>query len=448
LDDEFGDPTYGGITARHRQLVVVGTKRQGEAMELLGPEDQVFEVSEEAPGVVQVQPEDPDSPGPYLVPLAYIDAEDTSKLALPAGFGGPVAGGNFAGTADPRWSKLGEEFGRSRLDVVAVHDRIENIWKYQISTTGKANLLGFWDYDRDAPLSCPACGWAGSGAGHENAFQDLLDVRCPACDEMLLVVNYPTLVETRVAAAAGDRRAQAELANVDATEARAERAAALELKEPSQLPDLAGERLVIVWDFEDRDDEKWTVLRHGDEEIWRELAYYEGYRRFAEVFEILRARYGSRLAEVRPTPASGLYLYGDKTPPPHTVEELNASLNDTSNWPLSMGQSQGKEGLKSDTQMTMTTAERTLDERWEAVHRAILAGPGREDQELIDSGQAWHIKGSVGRRCMSALQNGAAVLPAEQVRDFYDNVVPSYRDVKDEIGSTGSVANCEASLET
>jgi hypothetical protein len=59
------------------------------------------------------------------------------------------------------------------------------------------------------------------------------------------------------------------------------------------------------------------------------LAYYEGYRRFAAVFEILRERYGSRLAEVRPTPASELYLYGDKLSAPDTIDALNASLIDT-----------------------------------------------------------------------------------------------------------------------
>jgi hypothetical protein len=329
LDDEFGDPTYGGITARHSQLIVVGTKRQGEAMELLDADDQLLEVSQEAPGVVLMQPEDSGTRGPYLVPLVYIDAEDANKLILPAGFVGPVAGGNFAGTENSRWSKLGEELGHSRLDVVAVHDRIENMWKYQTSTTGQTNLLGFWDYDRDAPLNCPACGWTGSGAGHENTFQDLLDIRCPRCDDMLRVIIYPTLAETRVAAAAGDRRAQAELPKIEAAEARTERAAARELQGATQLPDLAGARLVIDWDFEERDNEKWTVLRHGGHEIWRELAYYDGYRRFAKVFEILRARYGSRLVEVRPTPASELYLHGDSLTAPRTIDELNASLNDT-----------------------------------------------------------------------------------------------------------------------
>ncbi len=69
------------------------------------------------------------------------------------------------------------------------------------------------------------------------------------------------------------------------------------------------------------------MLRHGDREIWRELAYYEGYQRFAAVFELLRERYGSRLAEVRPTPASEVYLYGDKLSAPQTIDGLNASLN-------------------------------------------------------------------------------------------------------------------------
>jgi hypothetical protein len=57
-----------------------------------------------------------------------------------------------------------------------------------------------------------------------------------------------------------------------------------------------------------------------------ELAYYEGYRRFAEVFGILRERYGPRLAEVRPTPASGIYLYGDEFSARATIDALNASL--------------------------------------------------------------------------------------------------------------------------
>ena len=91
--------------------------------------------------------------------------------------------------------------------------------------------------------------------------------------------------------------------------------------------------------------------------------------------------------------------------------------------------------------MTTRTA---LNERYTVVHKAILAGPHREDQELIDSGEAWQREGQVGRRCMAALQSGAAVLPEDRYEDYYGTVVPSYTDVKDEVGSTGSVANAEA----
>ena len=143
---------------------------------------------------------------------------------------------------------------------------------------------------------------------------------------MLLIVAFPTIEETRAAAAAGNARAQAELPNVDARQTFLDRAQALELKEPGQLPSLDGERLMIDWDFEQRGEERWTVLRHDVQEVWRERAYYEGYERFAAVFELLRQRYGSLLAELRPTPASWLYLYGDNLSAPQTIERLNASL--------------------------------------------------------------------------------------------------------------------------
>ena len=190
-----------------------------------------------------------------------------------------------------------------------------------------AGHLNYWDYDRDAALSCASCGWSGSGAGNENYFDELLDVRCPQCDRMLLIVAFPTIEETRAAAAAGNPRAQAELPSVDAREERLNRAQELELKAADQLPELQGDALRIDWDLEGRDDEYWTVLRYEGKEIWRELAYYEGYERFAAVFELLRQRYGSRLAEVRPTPASELYLYGDKLSASQTIVRLNASLD-------------------------------------------------------------------------------------------------------------------------
>ena len=92
----------------------------------------------------------------------------------------------------------------------------------------------------------------------------------------------------------------------------------------------------------------------------------------------------------------------------------------------------------------MTTKERTLEERYETVHEAILAGPNAQLQEWVDTGTAWLLEGHVGRTAMAALTDGALVLPPYQETDFYGNTVPSYRDVEDEVGSPGSVANAEA----
>lgn len=85
-----------------------------------------------------------------------------------------------------------------------------------------------------------------------------------------------------------------------------------------------------------------------------------------------------------------------------------------------------------------------LEERYEAVHVAILDGPNRELQEWIDSGTAWLLEGHVGRAAMAALTAGACVLPGDRHHDYWGNTVPSHKDVRDEIGSPGSVANAEA----
>lgn len=191
-----------------------------------------------------------------------------------------------------------------------------------------AKTIGYWDYDPEALLRCETCGWRGPGSANQEPYDTLLDVHCPECDRMLLIVPYPTTKQTRAAAAAGNERAIAELPSYERMEARAERAKGTHLTAPEQLPELAGEELVIEWDLEEADDERWTVLRHDGAELWRELAYWEGYERFAEVFTIGAARYGERLAELRPTEASEMYLYGDKLSAPDTVAALNAGLKE------------------------------------------------------------------------------------------------------------------------
>lgn len=171
----------------------------------------------------------------------------------------------------------------------------------------------YWDYEPDASLECPACGWSGPASGHEEPFRGLFDVKCPECDRILLVVGYPTSEETRTAASAGNPRAISALPEVEAREELRRLRDMLELTDPAALPDLTGDALVIEWDFVSDGTNGWTVLRHGDVELWREPVYYEGEERFEVIAAILQAKYGKRFVELRPTATSELYLYGDRS---------------------------------------------------------------------------------------------------------------------------------------
>jgi hypothetical protein len=57
-------------------------------------------------------------------------------------------------------------------------------------------------------------------------------------------------------------------------------------------------------------------------------------------------------------------------------------------------------------------------------------------QQLIDTGQAWHLEGSMGRAAMSAIESGACVLGIVGMKDYWGNYVPSRFEVKP--GTKGS----------
>lgn len=193
-----------------------------------------------------------------------------------------------------------------------------------------AKHLKWYDYDRDQVVEC-GCGWSGRARDFEDYFREVLDVTCPECDTMLLIVAYPTHDETRAAAAAGNEEAIATLPQVESREEFLADAAASELKEPDELPDIEGDDIVIDWDFDGSEKERemlWTVLRHNGREIWRERAYWEGIYRFEKVLWTLREKYGSRLAELRPTEPSWMYLLGDYLWAADKVKSLNSELQD------------------------------------------------------------------------------------------------------------------------
>lgn len=62
-------------------------------------------------------------------------------------------------------------------------------------------------------------------------------------------------------------------------------------------------------------------------------------------------------------------------------------------------------------------------------------------QELINTGTAWKLEGSVGRSAMALIESGECMLGEEGHRDYWGNYVPSRHEV--ESGSKGSPEYCK-----
>jgi len=62
-------------------------------------------------------------------------------------------------------------------------------------------------------------------------------------------------------------------------------------------------------------------------------------------------------------------------------------------------------------------------------------------QDKINTGLAWKLEGSFGRAAMSALEDGACMLPEERHSDCYGTTVPSRNDL--EPGTKGTLLNSQ-----
>lgn len=182
-----------------------------------------------------------------------------------------------------------------------------------------------------AILECPCCGWRGTfWEGDVEPFEHVFDSCCPRCtcqrsNRMLAVVAHATLAECEIEANL-QKLPPEEREEVEAWVDRQHRWEATRLKSPTQLPELVGEELTFTWDFEDSGPEPHTVIRWGEVELWRELAVYGGGERFKEIAEIVVARYGDRVVDLVPSPASEMYLYDDSWRAPDLVEEARRLL--------------------------------------------------------------------------------------------------------------------------
>jgi hypothetical protein len=166
-------------------------------------------------------------------------------------------------------------------------------------------------------FACAECGWTGTVSHEDLEAGDVAAIiECPKCYRSLGVVLYPNLQETKEAAAQGNEEA---IKALPSFESRVERNWELldrfdqeKLRSADQLPDLDGEALEFDWDFEREEDcEFYQVIRAGDAEVWKELAFFNNIRRFEEIKKMLKAKYGTRFRSLTPTVASVEWLCGD-----------------------------------------------------------------------------------------------------------------------------------------
>jgi hypothetical protein len=121
----FPDCTAGGISGKHDRVTLVGRLVDGVVVPLPAG-CCVFDADDDAPAVVLVESRIARyDPTPHLIPLEFAHGTPVDTV-------GPMAGGNYAGSCDSRWSDLGKHFdGKLHLDVVAIHDRIETYAQYR-----------------------------------------------------------------------------------------------------------------------------------------------------------------------------------------------------------------------------------------------------------------------------------------------------------------------------
>ncbi len=183
--------------------------------------------------------------------------------------------------------------------------------------------LSYFDEWRHVQLCC-ACGWSGSlDPDRTEPHASLLEFSCPSCDSVLALVHYPTDEEML---ANIDQLSDEERTNLGKRQDFLQDARRLALQSPQQLPDLEGAALILHWDFVTKGHTHYTIIRHHDQEVWRELAFWEGVERYQKILELLKAKYGDRLYDLIPTESSLLYLYGDSLSAPENVQQLRSGL--------------------------------------------------------------------------------------------------------------------------
>jgi hypothetical protein len=143
-------------------------------------------------------------------------------------------------------------------------------------------------------------------------------MECPRCDRGVGYVRFASFRDAKRAAAEGNQEAVRDLPGkrewVRQMEARMNRFKSNHLHSVDQLPELEGESLEFIWDLAEHvgeEDEDFQIIRIGDREIWRELAFWDNILRFNAIKHLLRQKYGTRFKSLTPTDSSLDFLTGD-----------------------------------------------------------------------------------------------------------------------------------------
>lgn len=174
-------------------------------------------------------------------------------------------------------------------------------------------------------LTCPTCGWTGTfNQGWTEIYEMLEDCHCPGehgfLDRpMLAILQFPTLKEYREN---WDNLPEHEKDYVEAIEISLDRFNQGKLKSYDQLPDLESSVLDLIWDEEINE----TLIRCGNQILWREPVRYEALWRFEEVVALLKEKYGTRLRDLEPTHDSWMNLYGDKSWIAGSIDRIRRDL--------------------------------------------------------------------------------------------------------------------------
>jgi hypothetical protein len=184
-------------------------------------------------------------------------------------------------------------------------------------TVGQKRLYAWYSDWRILEFTCEHCGW--TGKGEKTCPNEGGVLECPRCDRGVAYVQFPNLRDMEQAAAEGNPEAIQDLPKkrerIRRLEARMNKFWSNHLHSLEQLPELEGdEPLEFAWDIkvhvgDERED--FQIIKIGEMEVWRELAFWDNILRFNEIKDLLKQKYGTRFKSLTPTDGSLDWLTGD-----------------------------------------------------------------------------------------------------------------------------------------